>query len=231
MKALFSEFFGSFFLVFSGCGSMLFSTNYTEYEIGLLGISAAFGLSLLTMTFAFDHISGAHFNPAVSLGFWAAGMFKYKKLPGYILFQLFGTFSAAGVLFLIISGKGNFAFTGNFAANGYDYLSPGGYSLVSVFLAEFFMTSFFLVVCLKSKLKKDSSLVAPIAIGVALVIVCLVCLPISNASINPARSSSQAIIAGGAYLSQLWLFWLAPILGAICTGFIFRKVFIENRLL
>ena len=220
MKKLFAEFFGTFWLVFGGCGSAVFAAAFPELGIGFLGVAIAFGLTVLTMAYAVGHISGAHFNPAVSFGLWAAGRFEGKNLLGYILAQLIGAIVAAGTLFLILSGKPGFETVGGFASNGYGALSPDGYSMTSVIIAEFVLTAFFLFIILGSTSKDAPSKFAPIAIGLGLTLIHLISIPISNTSVNPARSTSQALFAGGDYPAQLWLFWLAPIAGAIVAGLI-----------
>lgn len=220
MKKLFAEFFGTFWLVFGGCGSAVFAAAFPELGIGFLGVALAFGLTVLTMAYAVGHISGAHFNPAVSFGLWAAGRFEGKNLFGYILVQLIGAIVAAGTLFLILSGKPGFETVGGFASNGYGALSPDGYSMTSVIIAEFVLTAFFLFIILGSTSKDAPSKFAPIAIGLGLTLIHLISIPISNTSVNPARSTSQALFAGGDYPAQLWLFWLAPIPGAIVAGLI-----------
>ena len=226
MKKLFAEFFGTFWLVFGGCGSAVFAAAFPELGIGFGGVSLAFGLTVLTMGYAVGHISGGHFNPAVSLGLWAGGKFDGKSLPGYVIAQLIGAIAAAGVLYLIVSGKAGFTDIGGFASNGYGDLSPDGYSLVSVLLAEFVLTLFFLLIILGSTNERAPKGFAPIAIGLGLTLIHLISIPISNTSVNPARSTSQALFAGGEYTSQLWLFWLAPITGAIVAGYI-HKVFFD----
>lgn len=220
MKKLFAEFFGTFWLVFGGCGSAVFAAAFPELGIGFLGVALAFGLTVLTMAYAVGYISGAHFNPAVSFGLWAAGRFEGKNLFGYILAQLIGAIVAAGTLFLILSGKPGFETVGGFASNGYGALSPDGYSMTSVINAEFVLTAFFLFIILGSTSKDAPSKFAPIAIGLGLTLIHLISIPISNTSVNPARSTSQALFAGGDYPAQLWLFWLAPIAGAIVAGLI-----------
>ena len=222
MKKLFAEFFGTFWLVFGGCGSAVFAAAFPELGIGFLGVAIAFGLTVLTMAYAVGHISGAHFNPAVSFGLWAAGRFEGKNLLGYILAQLIGAIVAAGTLFLILSGKPGFETVGGFASNGYGVLSPGGFSMFSVLVAEFVLTAFFLFIILGSTSKDAPSKFAPIAIGLGLTLIHLISIPISNNSVNPARSTSQALFAGGDYPAQLWLFWLAPIAGAIVAGLIYK---------
>ena len=225
MKKYLAELFGTFWLVFGGCGSAIFAAGYPELGIGFVGVSLAFGLTVLTMAFAVGHISGAHFNPAVSLGLWAGGKFSAKDLLPYIISQLVGAILAAGALYLIISGKSDFTSIGGFAANGYGELSPGGYSLTAAFLAEFLLTMFFLLIILGSINEKAPKGFAPIAIGLALTLIHLISIPITNTSVNPARSMSQALFAGGEYLTQSWLFWIAPIAGAIVAGLIHKVLF------
>jgi aquaporin Z len=225
MKRLLAEFFGTFWLVFGGCGSAIFAAAFPEVGIGLLGVSLAFGLTVLTMAYAVGHISGGHFNPAVSLGLWAGGKFEGKALLGYILAQLFGAILAAGALYVIITGKSDFTTIGGFAANGYGDLSPGGYNLTSVLVTEFLLTFFFLLIILGSTNFRAPKGFAPIAIGLGLTLIHLISIPISNTSVNPARSTSQALFAGGEFTSQLWLFWIAPVAGAIVAGFLHKTFF------
>jgi len=225
MKKLFAEFFGTFWLVFGGCGSAIFAAGYPELGIGFVGVSLAFGLTVLTMAYAVGHISGGHFNPAVSFGLWAGGKFPAKDLIGYIVAQLVGAIAAAALLYLIISGKDGFTDVGGFAANGYGALSPDRFSMASVFVAEFLLTAFFLLIILGSTNERAPKGFAPIAIGLGLTLIHLISIPISNTSVNPARSTSQALFAGGDFLPQTWLFWVAPILGAIVAGFIHKALF------
>ncbi|WP_225035003.1 aquaporin Z [Winogradskyella sp. SM1960] len=225
MKKLFAEFFGTFWLVFGGCGSAIFAAGFPELGIGFLGVALAFGLTVLTMAFAVGHISGGHFNPAVSIGLWAGGKFEAKDLLGYIIAQVIGAVAAAGVLYLIVSGKADFNGVGGFAANGYDDLSPGGFSMMSALVAEVVLTAFFLIVILGSTNVRAPKGFAPIAIGLALTLIHLISIPITNTSVNPARSLSQAIFAEGAYMSQVWLFWVAPIVGAVIGGIIHKSFF------
>jgi len=225
MKKLFAEFFGTFWLVFGGCGSAIFAAAFPELGIGFAGVALAFGLTVLTMAFAVGHISGGHFNPAVSLGLWAGGKFLAKDLLGYIIAQVVGAIAAAGVLYVIVSGKSDFVDIGGFASNGYGELSPGGFSMMSVLIAEFVLTLFFLLIILGSTNVRAPKGFAPIAIGLGLTLIHLISIPISNTSVNPARSTSQALFAGGEFTAQLWLFWLAPIAGAIVAGFIHKALF------
>lgn len=225
MKKLFAEFFGTFWLVFGGCGSAVFAAAYPELGIGFAGVALAFGLTVLTMAFAVGHISGGHFNPAVSIGLWAGGKFEAKNLVGYIMAQLIGAVFAAGALYLIVSNKADFETIGGFAANGYGDLSPGGYSMTAALIAEFLLTMFFLLIILGSTNSRAPKGFAPIAIGLGLTLIHLISIPITNTSVNPARSTSQALFAGGDFTGQLWLFWVAPIAGAIVAGFIHKALF------
>lgn len=225
MKKLFAEFFGTFWLVFGGCGSAIFAAEIPDLGIGFVGVALAFGLTVLTMAYAIGHISGAHLNPAVSIGLWVGGKFESKDLLGYIIAQVVGAIAAAVVLYLIVSGKQGFESVGSFAANGYGELSPEGYSMMSVLITEFVLTMFFLLIILGSTYVKAPEGFAGIAIGLALTLIHLISIPISNTSVNPARSMSQAIFADGAYLSQVWLFWLAPIAGAVVAGLIHKTFF------
>lgn len=225
MKKLLAEFFGTFWLVFGGCGSAVFAAAYPELGIGFTGVALAFGLTVLTMAYAVGHISGGHFNPAVSLGLWSAGKFSGKDLLGYIIVQVVGAIAAAGLLYVIVTGKSDFVDIGGFASNGYDELSPDGYGMTSVLIAEFLLTMFFLLIILGSTNDRAPKGFAPIAIGLGLTLIHLISIPISNTSVNPARSTSQALFAGGDYTAQLWLFWLAPIAGAIIAGLIHKAFF------
>ena len=225
MKKLFAEFFGTFWLVFGGCGSAIFAAGFPELGIGFAGVALAFGLTVLTMAYAVGHISGGHFNPAVSLGLWAGGKFDAKDLVGYIIAQLVGAIAAAGALYLILSGKSDFVDVGGFAANGYGELSPGGFSMTAALIAEFLLTMFFLLIILGSTNARAPKGFAPIAIGLGLTLIHLISIPITNTSVNPARSTSQALFAGGDFTEQLWLFWVVPIAGAIVAGFIHKALF------
>jgi aquaporin Z len=197
MKKLFAEFFGTFWLVFGGCGSAIFAAGYPDLGIGFIGVALAFGLTVMTMAFAVGAISGAHFNPAVTLGLWAGGRFPSKDVLGYIIAQVFGGIVAAATLFLIVSGKSDFVSVGGFAANGYADLSPGGFSMGSVFITEFVTTAFFIIIILGSTGRKATKEFAPIAIGLALTLIHLISIPISNTSVNPARSTGQVFFAQG----------------------------------
>ena len=229
MKKLFAEFFGTYWLVFGGCGSALFAAGIPELGIGFAGVSLAFGLTVLTMAYAVGHISGGHFNPAVSFGLWASGRFDAKELAPYIVSQCIGALAAAGTLYFIMNGQDSFlgidnTKAGAFASNGYGAFSPFGYSMTAAFVAEFVLTMFFLLVILGATDKFANGKFAGIAIGLALTLIHLISIPITNTSVNPARSTSQAIFTGGEPLMQLWLFWLAPILGAIVAGVIYKNV-------
>jgi aquaporin Z len=228
MKKLFAEFFGTYWLVFGGCGSALFAAGIPDLGIGFAGVSLAFGLTVLTMAYAVGHISGGHFNPAVSFGLWAGGRFSAKELVPYIIAQCVGAIAAAGTLYTIASGKAGFMIDntkpGAFASNGFGTLSPDGYSMQAAFIAEFVLTLFFVLVILGATDKFANGKFAGIAIGFALTLIHLISIPITNTSVNPARSLSQALFVGGEPLSQVWLFWLAPILGAIVAGFIYKNL-------
>lgn len=234
MRKLLAEFFGTYWLVFGGCGSALFAAGIPNLGIGFVGVSLAFGLTVLTMAYAVGHISGGHFNPAVSFGLWAGGRFSAKELVPYIIAQCVGAIAAAGTLFTIASGKVGFAIdatkAGTFASNGFGTFSPDGYSMQSAFIAEFILTLFFLLVILGATDKFANGKFAGIAIGMALTLIHLISIPITNTSVNPARSLSQAIFVGGEPLSQVWLFWLAPILGAIVAGLIYKNLLQEDEI-
>ena len=226
-KKLLAEFFGTFWLVFGGCGSAVIAALFPNVGIGLLGVSLAFGLTVLTMAYAVGHISGGHFNPAVSIGLTVAGKFSASELPGYIVAQVLGAIAAAGLLYLVASGAPGFEL-GEFAANGYDEHSPGKYSMVSAFIMEALMTCFFLIIILGSTSKKAPAGFAPIAIGLGLTLIHLVSIPVTKTSVNPARSTGQAIFVGSWALGQLWLFWLAPIVGAAVGGIINKILTVEE---
>lgn len=228
MRKLLAEFFGTYWLVFGGCGSALFAAGIPDLGIGFAGVSLAFGLTVLTMAYAVGHISGGHFNPAVTLGLWAGGRFEAKDILPYIVSQCVGAIAAAGTLFFILSGKDGFAIdntkAGAFASNGFDAFSPQGYSMTAAFTAEFVLTLFFLLIILGATDKFANGKFAGVAIGLGLTLIHLISIPITNTSVNPARSLSQAVFAGGEPLSQVWLFWAAPILGAIVAGFIYKNL-------
>lgn len=233
MRKLFAEFFGTFWLVFGGCGSALFAAGIPELGIGFAGVALAFGLTVLTMAYAVGHISGGHFNPAVTLGLWAGGRFETKEIASYIISQCIGAIAAAGVLYLILSGKEGFVIdatqAGTFASNGYDAFSPQGFSMTSAFIAEFVLTMFFLLIIVGATDKFANGKFAGIAIGLALTLIHLISIPITNTSVNPARSLSQAVFVGGEPLSQVWLFWVAPILGAIVGGILYKNLLQDNK--
>jgi len=228
-KRLGAEFFGTFWLVLGGCGSAVLAAAFPQVGIGFLGVAFAFGLTVLTMAFAIGHISGCHLNPAVSIGLWAGGRFPAKDLGPYIVVQVIGAIVAAGVLYIIASGKAGFDVASGFAANGYAAHSPGGYSLIAGFVAEIVMTLFFVLVILGATDKRAPQGFAPIAIGLCLTLIHLVDIPVTNASVNPARSTGPAVFVGGWALAQLWLFWVAPIIGAIIGGIVYRFLRGDNE--
>lgn len=224
MKSYAAEFFGTFWLVLGGCGSAVIAAAFPNVGIGLLGVSLAFGLTVLTMAFAIGHISGCHLNPAVSVGLWAGGRFPAKDLPPYIAAQVLGAIVAGGVLYLIASGKAGFDVTAGFASNGYGAHSPGGYSMLSALITEVVMTMMFLLVILGGTDNRAPKGFAPIAIGLCLTLIHLISIPVTNTSVNPARSTGVAVFAGGWALSQLWLFWVAPIIGGVLGAFVYRFI-------
>jgi aquaporin Z len=216
-----AEFFGTLWLTFGGCGSAVLAAAFPNVGIGLLGVSFAFGLTVLTMAYAVGHISGGHFNPAVSFGLWAGRRFRGSDLVPYIIAQVAGAIVGAGILYLIASGKEGFSLAGGLASNGYGDLSPGKYALYAGFVAEVVLTFMFLLIILGTTDIRAPAGFAPIAIGLALTLIHLISIPVTNTSVNPARSTGPAIFAGGGYIGQLWLFWVAPILGAIIAGFVY----------
>ncbi|MGH8479619.1 MAG: aquaporin Z [Gammaproteobacteria bacterium] len=222
MKKFAAEFVGTFWLVLGGCGSAVLSAAFPDVGIGLLGVAFAFGLTVLTMAFAIGHISGCHLNPAVSVGLLVGGRFPAKDLVPYIVVQVLGAIAAGGVLFLIASGKVGFDVTAGFASNGYAEHSPGGYSLVAALITEVVMTLMFLVVILGATDARAPKGFAPIAIGLALTLIHLISIPVTNTSVNPARSTGVAVFVGDWALAQLWLFWVAPIVGGILGGLVYR---------
>ena len=224
MKTLFAEFLGTFWLVLGGCGAAVLAAAFPGLGIGLLGVSFAFGLTVLTMAYAIGHVSGCHLNPAVSIGLWAGGRFPADKLVPYILAQVIGAIVAGGILFIIASGKAGFHASAGFASNGYGSHSPGGYGLVSAFVTEVVMTGMFLTIILGATDERAPKGFAPIAIGLGLTLIHLISIPVTNTSVNPARSTGVALFAGGWAIQQLWLFWIAPILGAILGAFAYRSV-------
>ncbi|MGO8072243.1 aquaporin Z [Rhizobium leguminosarum] len=220
-KSLVAEFLGTFWLVFGGCGSAVLAAAYPELGIGFVGVAFAFGLTVLTMAYAVGGISGGHFNPAVSLGLTVAGRFPAARLVPYIVVQVVGAIAAAALLYLIASGKAGFEL-GGFAANGYGEHSPGGYSLLSALLIEVLLTLFFLIIILGSTSSRVPAGFAPLAIGLGLTLIHLVAIPVTNTSVNPARSTGQALFVGGWALQQLWLFWIAPLAGGALGGLVWK---------
>ncbi|MEW6440950.1 MAG: aquaporin Z [bacterium] len=222
-----AELVGTFWLVFGGCGSAVLSAAFPDLGIGFLGVALAFGLTVLTMAYAIGHISGCHLNPAVSFGLCAGKRFPASELVPYIIAQVAGAILAAAVLYLIAAGKAGFDLSAGFAANGYAEHSPGGYGMVSCLLAEFVLTFIFLLVILGSTDQRAPQGLAPIAIGLCLTLIHLIGIPVTNTSVNPARSTGPALFVGGWALGQLWLFWVAPILGAVAAGLFHRAVLAE----
>ena len=229
MKSLGAEFFGTFWLVLGGCGSAVLAAAFPDLGIGLLGVALAFGLTVLTMAFAIGHISGCHLNPAVSIGLWAGGRFPARQLAGYIVVQVLGAVVAGGVLYLIASGRPGFDVSAGFASNGYGAHSPGGYSLLAALVTEVVMTMMFLIVILGATDARAPQGFAPIAIGLCLTLIHLISIPVTNTSVNPARSTGVAVFAGGWALGQLWLFWVAPITGAVLGAAVYRFLGGEKR--
>jgi aquaporin Z len=229
MKAYGAEFFGTFWLVLGGCGSAVLAAAFPQVGIGLHGVSLAFGLTVLTMAYAIGHISGCHLNPAVSIGLWAGGRFPADKLLPYIVAQVAGAIAAGAVLYVIASGAAGFDVTKGFASNGYGAHSPGGYSLLAAFVTEVVMTAFFLIIILGATDKRAPAGFAPIAIGLALTLIHLISIPVTNTSVNPARSTGVSLFAGGWALGQLWLFWLAPIVGAVLGSIAYRVIGSEDK--
>jgi aquaporin Z len=219
-----AEMVGTFWLVFGGCGSAVLAAAFPQLGIGFVGVSLAFGLTVLTMAYAIGHVSGCHLNPAVSIGLTAGGRFPAKDLGYYIAAQLVGGLAGAAVLYLIASGRADFDLAGGFASNGYGPHSPGGYSLGAAFLAEFVLTALFLVIIAGSTDGRAPAGFAPIAIGLGLTLIHLISIPVTNTSVNPARSTAVALFVGGWAVQQLWLFWVAPILGAIAGGLLYRTL-------
>lgn len=229
-QRLTAEFLGTLWLVLGGCGSAVLAAAFPEVGIGLLGVSLAFGLSVLTMAYAVGHVSGGHFNPAVTVGLCTARRLLGRDVIPYVVAQVAGAICGAAILYFIASGKAGFdASSSGFAANGYNGHSPGGYSLVAALVAELVMTFFFLLVILGATNKRAPQALAPVAIGLALTLIHLVTIPVTNTSVNPARSTSQALFVGGWAISQLWLFWLAPIIGAALAGIAYRFLAEERK--
>jgi aquaporin Z len=227
-KKLTAEFLGTLWLVLGGCGSAVLAAAYPEVGIGWAGVSLAFGLTVLTMVYAIGHISGCHLNPAVSIGLWAGGRFPAKELLPYIVVQVLGAVAGAGILYLIASGQAGFDLAGGFAANGYAEHSPAGYSMVAGFLTEVAMTFMFLIIILGATHKLAPSGFAGVAIGLGLTLIHLISIPVTNTSVNPARSTGPALFVGDWALGQLWLFWAAPILGALIAGFVYHWLLPED---
>lgn len=225
-KRFFAEFFGTFWLVLGGCGSAVLAAAFPGLGIGFAGVALAFGLTVLTMAYAVGHISGAHFNPAVSFGLASANRFKWSELPAYVIAQVIGGTAGAGVLYVIASGKAGFdAHASGFASNGYGLHSPGGFGMTACFVCEVVLTAFFLLIILGSTHTKAPVGFAPVAIGLGLTLIHLISIPVTNTSVNPARSTAVAIFQGDWALGQLWLFWVAPIVGGILGGVIHRMLF------
>ncbi len=224
MKQYGAEFFGTFWLVLGGCGSAVLAAAFPNVGIGLLGVSFAFGLTVLTMAYAIGHISGCHLNPAVSVGLWLGGRFPANKLLPYIVAQVAGAIVAGGVLYLIASGKAGFDLAGGFASNGYGEHSPGKYGLVSALVTEVVMTMMFLIIILGATDKRAPAGFAPIAIGLGLTLIHLISIPVTNTSVNPARSTGVALFVGGWAIEELWLFWVAPIVGAALGAMVYRFI-------
>jgi len=225
----FAEFFGTFWLVFGGCGSAIFAAAYPTLGIGFAGVALAFGLTVLTMAFAIGHISGCHLNPAVTAGLVAGKRFPISEALPYIVAQVVGAIAAAGSLYVIASGKEGFSLAGGFASNGYAEHSPDHYSMLACLIAEVLLTAFFLIVIMGSTDSRAPKGFAPIAIGLCLTLIHLVSIPITNTSVNPARSTGQALFVGGWALGQLWLFWVAPLVGGILGGLIYNGIFSEKK--
>ncbi|MBN7814315.1 aquaporin Z [Algoriphagus pacificus] len=221
MKKILAEFIGTLWLVLGGCGSAVLAAGFPELGIGFVGVAFAFGLTVVTMAYAIGHISGCHLNPAVSVGLWIGGRFDSKDLVPYIIAQVLGGLAGAAILYTIATGKAGVDL-GGFASNGFAEASPGGYSMMSALVTEVVMTFFFLIVILGATHPKAPAGFGGLAIGLALVLIHLISIPVTNTSVNPARSTSQAIFAGGIYLQQLWLFWVAPILGAALAGIVYK---------
>jgi len=224
-----AEFIGTFWLVFGGCGSAVLAAGFPELGIGFVGVALAFGLTVLTMAYAIGHISGCHLNPAVSVGLWVGKRFSGADLLPYIIAQVAGAIAAAGALYVIASGKEGFSLAAGFASNGYAEHSPGGYSLMACLVAEVVLTFMFLVIILGATDRRAPQGFAPIAIGLGLTLIHLIGIPVTNLSVNPARSTGPALFVGGWAISQLWLFWLAPIVGAALAGAFYRILAPEGK--
>ncbi|MCL2458287.1 MAG: aquaporin Z [Desulfobulbus sp.] len=233
MKKFGAEFFGTFWLVLGGCGSAVLSAAFPDVGIGLLGVSLAFGLTVLTMAFAIGHISGCHLNPAVTIGLWAGGRFPAKDIVPYIIAQVLGGIAAGCILYLIASGKPGFELAKGFALNGYNEHSPGGYGMMAALITEVVMTMMFLLVILGSTDQRAPQGFAPISIGLCLTLIHLISIPVTNTSVNPARSTGVAVIDGvfasGGAIGQLWLFWVAPVVGAVIGAIVYRAIGGEQK--
>lgn len=228
MKKLVAEFIGTFWLVLGGCGSAVLAAAYPELGIGFVGVAIAFGLTVVTMAYAIGHISGCHLNPAVSIGLWIGGRFDKKELFPYISAQILGGIAGAGILYIIATGKAGFEI-GGFAANGYGDHSPGGYSMIAALVTEIVMTFIFLIIIMGATHSKAAKGFAGLAIGLGLTLIHLISIPVTNTSVNPARSISQALFVQGWAIEQLWLFILAPVVGAILAGFVYKMISPENE--
>lgn len=226
MKKLVAEFIGTSWLVLGGCGSAVLACNYPEAGIGFVGVSLAFGLTVVSIAYALGHISGAHLNPAVSVGAWIAGRLDTKDLIPYIIAQVLGGIAGAGILYVIATGNGSAI--GGFATNGFDLLSPGKYSMIAALVTEVVLTFIFLLVILGATDERAPKGFAGLAIGLCLTLIHLISIPVTNTSVNPARSTSQALFVGGEAINQLWLFWLAPIAGAVLAGIVYKTIFAEK---
>ena len=229
LNCLIAEAFGTFWLVFGGCGSAVLAAGFPQLGIGYAGVSLAFGLSVLSMAYAVGHVSGGHFNPAVTVGLWAGGRFPAQKILPYIIAQVVGAIIASFTLYLVASGKAGWNLnTAGLASNGYGLHSPGGYSLQSALIIEVLLTAFFLMIIMGSTHRMSPIGVAPISIGLAYALINLIAIPVTFASINPARSTGPALVEGGIALQQLWLFWLAPLVGGALGGYLYRTVIAHN---
>jgi len=229
MKSFTAEFFGTFWLVLGGCGSAVLAAAFPEVGIGLHGVALAFGLTVLTMAYSIGHISGCHLNPAVSIGLCVGGRFPASKLAPYIISQVLGGIAGAGILYMIASGKDGFSTAGGFASNGFGEHSPGKYSMMAALITEIVMTAFFLIIIMGATDKRAPQGFAPIPIGLGLTLIHLISIPVTNTSVNPARSTGTALFVGGWATSQLWLFWVAPIVGAVLGAVIYRFMATEEK--
>jgi len=229
INSLLAELLGTFWLVFGGCGSAVLAAAFPELGIGFLGVSLAFGLTVLTMAYAVGHVSGAHFNPAITFGLWVGGRFPARDVVPYIIAQVFGAILAAFVLYLIASGKAGWSIDSGLASNGFGAHSPGGYDLTSALIIEVLLTGFFIFIVMGATHGRAPAGFAPIAIGLALTLIHLISIPVTNTSVNPARSTGPAVIEGGIALQQLWLFWLAPLIGGGAGGLIYRHLIAPNN--